>query len=355
MEDKLDMAALAALLSGKTLAEIHETIDIFRQGAEDSLSQLQKIESTSRQLLRGIVLELLSEKQSESLPLLEKFAFDSKPKHKNFPLLLVAMKAHIPVWLFGDTGSGKTTAAELAAEALKLPFRLISVCPTTTKSELFGYKDANGTYHPTAFREIFENGGVFLIDEIDNGNPSILSVLNTSLANDWCSFPDGNIRRHEDAIFVAAANTIGRGADIRYVGRNALDATTLDRFVYVRMDIDENLERALIGGIWDESMLIDIDDDNKVSIEGWHDFVVRVRGTCQDLGVNHIISPRATLYGYRLIQAGIGEENLMQMCIWKGIRETDKSKIEQYLRGTSIEPSLPVIRIVPDEDDDIPF
>ena len=125
---------------------------------------------------------------------------------------------------------------------LELPFRFISVCPTTTKSEFFGYRDAVGKYHSTAFREIFEGGGVFLIDEIDNGNSSSLSVLNTALVNDHCAFPDGNIERHPDAVFVAAANTIGRGADVRYIGRNALDATTLDRFVFVRMDIDENLE-----------------------------------------------------------------------------------------------------------------
>lgn len=349
MEKSLNIASLEALLSGKTLEGIQKVINEFNLKTAIALDRLQKIESTDRKILSSVISDILSENRDDDLLLLEKFALDSKPKHRNFPLLLAAMKARIPVWLHGDTGSGKTTATELAARTLGLPFRFISVCPTTTKSELFGYKDANGKYHPTAFREMFESGGVFLIDEIDNGNPSILSVLNTSLANDWCSFPDGNIKRHSDALFVAAANTIGRGADIRYVGRNALDATTLDRFVYVRMDIDEDLEYSFVGGPWDETMLIDIDDDEKISAEEWREFVIDVRNACQNLNINHIISPRATIYGKRLIQVGVGKKNLREMCIWKGIRETDKDKALSYIRIGN-DPISPL-----DTGEDVPF
>jgi hypothetical protein len=43
----------------------------------------------------------------------------------------------------------------------------------------------------------------------------------------------------------AAANTYGTGADALYVGRNQLDAATLDRFYVVEMDYDRKLEAKL--------------------------------------------------------------------------------------------------------------
>jgi cobaltochelatase CobS len=219
------------------------------------------------------------------------------------------------------------------AESLNLPFRFLSVCPATTKSDFLGYRDASGVYRSTAFREIYESGGVFLIDEIDNGNPSILAVLNTALANDHCAFPDGNIERHEKAVFVAAANTIGRGADVRYIGRNALDATTLDRFVFVRMDIDENLENALTGGKFDHEAIVDIAEGGPVTITEWRTFVRQVRHACAELGIEHIVSPRATIYGSLLISAGVGKTHLEEMCIWKGMRETDRRKVIESIRS----------------------
>ncbi|PSO46410.1 MAG: hypothetical protein BRC24_02135 [Parcubacteria group bacterium SW_4_46_8] len=248
-------------------------------------------------------------------------------KHRKLPLLRVAVQTKVPVWLYGDSGSGKSTAARQVAEECGLDFRFISVCPTTSKSDLLGYNDAAGNYHPTAFREIYENGGVFLIDEIDNGNPSVLAVLNAALSNEHCAFPDGNVARHEDTRIIAAANTIGRGASFEYVGRNALDITTLDRFVYIRMDIDENLEAALTGGDYDPDEAVDISAGGAVDTAQWRSFVQSVRDACHELGVNHLVSPRACIYGHRLIQAGVGCRHLERMCVWKGISPEEKEKI----------------------------
>jgi hypothetical protein len=52
------------------------------------------------------------------------------------------------------------------------------------------------------------------------------------------------VQRHADCIILTAANTYGRGGDMVYVGRNALDGATLDRFVLskVFVDYDTDLE-----------------------------------------------------------------------------------------------------------------
>src|SRR5688572_1560316 len=41
-------------------------------------------------------------------------------------------------------------------------------------------------------------GGVLCLDEIDNSNPSVLTVLNSALANGYCSFPNGMPAKHKD-------------------------------------------------------------------------------------------------------------------------------------------------------------
>ena len=50
--------------------------------------------------------------------------------------------ADVPVWLYGEAGSGKYTAAEQMADELDLSFRSISLGPSTSKADLMGYRDA---------------------------------------------------------------------------------------------------------------------------------------------------------------------------------------------------------------------
>jgi cobaltochelatase CobS len=331
-DTKQTLSLLEGLLSGSTLSELRDEHEKLTQTRDTTTELLDRYTSADREIVAEVVHNLLSKGNLAKLPGLQEVVYTQTPQHKHFPLVIAALRAQVPVWIWGEAGSGKTTAAKKAAELLGLKFRVLSVCPTTTKSELFGYRDANGRYHGTAFREVFEHGGVFLLDEIDNGNPSILSVLNTALANDTCSFPDGNIARHEKALFLAAANTIGRGADIRYVGRNALDATTLDRFVFVRMDIDEHLEQSFITGKFDTDKVSKIDEGGQIAPENWLSIVQKTRAACGDLGIHHLITPRATIYGTQLIAAGVGLTHLRELCLYKGLRETDRAKIERRLK-----------------------
>jgi hypothetical protein len=150
--------------------------------------------------------------------------------HKSFEDLLITTQCRQHAFLTGAAGSFKTSSAEKVAEVLGLKCSAISVCAQTTASALLGYMSATGSYVETEFRKRYEQGGVFILDEIDNGNANVLAVLNSALANSYCAFPDGMVKRHEDFILVATANTYGTGANAQYVGRNALDAATLDRF-----------------------------------------------------------------------------------------------------------------------------
>ena len=60
---------------------------------------------------------------------------------------------------------------------------MTSVCLTTSESKLLGYNGvSDGKYVRSPLPEAYEFGGVFLLDEIDLGNPGILAVLNQLMA-----------------------------------------------------------------------------------------------------------------------------------------------------------------------------
>ena len=166
-------------------------------------------------------------------------------QHYKLSQVLRYVQIRQSLYLYGPAGTGKTKLAEIAANAIGLPFYPISVCGQTTKSDLLGYTTANGSYIETIFRTAYENGGVFLLDELDNGNPNVTAVLNSALANGFCAFPDKFVKRHPDFICIAAANTFGTGATAEHIGRNPIDAATLDRFKQIFVDYDEELETEL--------------------------------------------------------------------------------------------------------------
>lgn len=211
--------------------------------------------------------------------------------------------------LVGPAGGGKTTCCEKVAEILNLKFYPMSVGPQTTKSDLLGFIDAAGNYHTTPLREAFEHGGLLLLDEVDAANAGVLTIINSLLANGYCSFPDGVKQRNENFRCICACNTYGRGADRQYVGRNQLDAATLDRFAVVDFDYDEDMERSIAGNC------------------EWVEKIQRYRKRAFDLKMRVVISPRASIFGARLLASGMSEKKVEELVVWKGVSEEIRKKI----------------------------
>lgn len=227
--------------------------------------------------------------------------------HYKYDLVLKCMMARTNVALVGAAGSGKTTTVAKAAEALELKFYSKSVSAQTGAHEFFGYQDANGNYVRTLFRDAYENGGVFLLDEFDAGNPNVLAALNQATANEHCAFADGMIPKHKDFICVMAGNTFGHGANSEYVGRNKIDAATLDRFAFIEFPYDEDLEHALAGN------------------KAWCKKVQAFRKKVEQKKIRTIISPRATLIGSQLLENGVSESDVMELVIFKGLNKEERN------------------------------
>lgn len=200
--------------------------------------------------LREEVVKAAMEELKKARPIVVKRPNGKKSEvelaHEMTEQVLSYISGRIPLLLVGPAGSGKTYIAINVAKLLDLPYYSISVNEQTSKSDFLGYKDANGKLVETNFRKAYEHGGVFIIDEIDAGNPNILTVVNSALSNDTCPFPDGMVKRHEDFVAVCTANTFGEGESLQYIGRNILDAATKDRFASLYVDYSDTLETVLV-------------------------------------------------------------------------------------------------------------
>ena len=230
---------------------------------------------------------------------------DLGKQHFQFEKLSKYVQTKNNIFLVGSAGSGKTTAARNIAKALNIKFYFTGAINSEYK--LTGFIDAQGRIVNTEFRKAYEHGGLFLFDEIDASFPQAILAFNAALANDFMDFPDKKVPKHKNFYCIAAANTFGTGADRQYVGRNQLDAATLDRFITLNWEIDETLERELANN------------------HEWVNYVQKARKAASKIGERHIISPRASMQGADLLRIGIDRKEVEKDVVWKGL---DASRIQ---------------------------
>lgn len=228
-------------------------------------------------------------------------------QHKQFGELLTIVGAGLNAYLVGPAGSGKTTAAEMVAKALNLQFYFTGAI--TSEFKLTGFIDAQGRVICPAFRKAYEHGGVFLFDEIDGSMPQAVLAFNAAIANGMMDFPDKSVPKHKDFHCIAAANTWGMGADRVYVGRNQLDGATVDRFAMLLWEYDEALEK----------IMSDNDD--------WVTHVQKVRNAVAKHKIRHVVSPRASRDGARLLKVGMKKEQVEKIVLYKGLDSESVDKI----------------------------
>jgi cobaltochelatase CobS len=240
----------------------------------------------------------------------ETVTIDGTVHHMTEIVIKIAAIGHA-IMLVGPAGCGKTTIGEHVSKALSLPFYITSTVIDT--HELMGFVDGYGKYHRTPFREAFENGGVWVADEVDAWDAAALLAANSALANGFATFPDASspVKRHADFRMIATANTFGHGADRVYVGRNELDAASLDRFATIAVDYDTTLEEIFSNGN-----------------PGWLKRVWEVRKLCLEKNIRHVVSSRAIILGSQALQIGIDRRDVEEIYLFKGMSKNDREKMK---------------------------
>lgn len=258
--------------------------------------------------------------------------------HPMFPVLLACAVNRINVMLVGPAGTGKTTMGKQVAQALGIQ-RVVaqSFCAQTPESRILGYLDAEGRYVRTQFRECYEHGGVYILDEMDSASPNVLTALNAAIDNGACTFPDATIHRHSDFIVIACANTYGNGADRQYVGRAQLDASTLNRFAKLTIDYDFDLDLRLAGQEAQPAVPYVMNPVSPADYAGigkrWVNAIQAARSLVRDNGIRATISPRQTRDGYKLLCAGIQLTDVTKMLLTDGLSKLDADKINKAVQS----------------------
>ena len=237
-------------------------------------------------------------------------------QHQLFETLLQIVSCGLNVYMVGPAGSGKTEAARATAKAMDAKFIPMSLGPQTMRSEIFGYMNATGDYVATSFRDLYESGGVILLDELDRCNPRVSISLNAAIENKLAVFPDGVVEMHKDTVILGAGNTRGHGADNQYITASQQDLSFLERFAILEWPYDLGFEEELVRSV--------LNDETKAT--AWIRLVREVRKLIDELSLRYSCSPRRAIQGAKMISNGINRKIIFNTILFGGWSPDDTKK-----------------------------
>lgn len=285
---------------------------------EDTLKTLtslilsQQTATVDMKAVEAMIDEKIKKAQTISVKINEVVKFETKNAlHDKFEDVLFWAAQRQPVYLFGPAGTGKNVLSEQVAESLHVPFYYAGCLQQ--KYELEGFINAAGEYQETEFYRAFTQGGVFLFDEIDGTAAEVLIAFNAALANGYYNFPKyGKTKAHENFIVIAAGNTAGRGASDAYNGRFQLDASTLDRFVFIELDYNRGIEKCSANN--DEELV---------------EFAHLMRNIIKQQGLTYTMSTRAIKRMAISVGAGIPIDKALKQSVCGGWDARDVALIRE--------------------------
>lgn len=158
------------------------------------------------------------------------------------------------LYIFGQSGLGKTSYIYHIAQSLNWPIEQLTVCAKTDIYDLVGRMNLqNGSlvFEKGPLVKALEEGKILVINEIDLIKPEDLCLLNEVLEDHVLHIDFNNnmqIKAHKNFRIIATANTVGNGDNENlYYGVNTLNQAFMDRwrFIHFQRPNDKELEGIL--------------------------------------------------------------------------------------------------------------
>lgn len=222
-----------------------------------------------------------------------------------------------PVMMTGEAGTGKGFIARNVAKALEAGFYEVNAVKNSY--DLTGFVDAHSRYNQTPFYNACKDASegkkaVFLFDEMDCSEPEVLKIFNEAISSLEFSFPNNEKLEFPNLIILCACNTFGTGNDEQYVGER-LDASTLDRFVMVKVDYNRKVEVALAQG--DEALV---------------DFIDAFRNQVEKNGLLFVVSYRS-LKRITSMKGVLPLKQVIKECLIKSMSDDDLESVLINIKG----------------------
>ena len=94
---------------------------------------------------------------------------------------------------------------------------------------------------------------------------------------------------------------------MQYIGRNALDGATMDRYAVIPVSYDQQLEKQIVERQYGPEFM------------SWVETVHKARAVAASLEMQHIISTRAVVNGAKLLKNGMARDKAFTYTVLKGM------------------------------------
>lgn len=315
----------------------HENKQNNKQKSSDSESQAPKpsnsqMKNLKDQIQKDIEKTIQEEVEKRVKPMVievkapDKDTVKIEGAHYLFPRLLRLVSAGFNVFMWGPPGTGKTTAALQVAEALTRKAEIDTLDPTTARSMIQGYMNPNGEPVHNVFTRCWENGSVYVADEVDLAPGHVQTLFNSALANNAAPLAWGNVSRSEGFSFVATGNTAGRPT-AAFPDRRPMSNAFADRLYFLHWPLDPSIECRAVGL---PTPPLPKQSDETCDAKDWVTFVQLLREWASTNAPRLSITPRASLLGIKALAAGESPEDVADGLIFRGC---DKDLRDKALRN----------------------
>jgi hypothetical protein len=254
---------------------------------------------------------------------------DVTEDHPDVPRVIRLFMAGLFPYLWGDAGTGKTTALMRAATILgemqgrTIGMEIDTLDRSTPRSAILGYRTPNGDPVQTPFTSSYTNGGLLIHDEMDNAPAYVQSILNTALANGHSPSAWGTIKRNADFFYCAAGNTPFRPTP-RFPDRLPGSFAYMDRLYFLHWELDQNIERRACGRPPVKRQARKVETCSAAS---WGAWVEEVREWTRVNTPTIQVTPRATFAGLKALSAGETPLEVAHGLIFRGADSALTGKI----------------------------